>query len=771
MKKTRGVLSGMAAILVLGSLLTACSDLYNENPGSGGENGGTGYVLVNIGVGARTLLPSAGELYYVLTFVDTNSQKVTATLGGSASKTVPLPTGTWDLAVEAYRSPNDLVFVNGIPMPPPAAPPVAQGSESNIVISGSTTTPVTVELEAFQTGSGTLRYSLTYPNSPTVSDIRLSLEKTDGTFSRTIRLPTSTSQTLTGTVSGLDSGFYQLTISLYNFKAAVAGDLVHIYDGLETPAVFTITAADFTECPDLSSLETKLAEAREERAKTAIGADPTMIDPSYYCVDQLSMDALDAAIATAELILADQGAGLTAGDLSAGLTALDTAITDFTTARIVGTYNPGADPDLGLSINGSPETAAGTTLASALEWLRDNNSSITNNDSLTIVIAGNEDLPPWTVGGSTTGAATALTGKSNITLTLRGKGAERLVRLNAPGSLFTVASGLTLVLDQNITLRGRPDNTSSLVRVNTGATLEMKMGSKISGNSSYSDSSGGGVSVGGTFTMQGGEISGNSSYYPYYSNSDSNGGGVYVYGGIFTMYDGEISGNSSSSGSSSSRSGGGVYNGGTFTMNDGEISGNTSSYSGGGVYVYSGGTFVISGGARVHLNNPVYLPTSAFVTLGSLNPGPDPLALVEPAAAPGFIGQPFIKWQGALTGPLPADRFILPPGWSAQADGTLGVNALPLDNPGETATAYLRKGDAHFYRFTPVLYGTYTLTRSGGTDVYIVAAWADGSGVLMTNDNTYTTTSSGFIANKAEDIIIMVYNGSGNYTVHYNASN
>jgi hypothetical protein len=107
----------------------------------------------------------------------------------------------------------------------------------------------------------------------------------------------------------------------------------------------------------------------------------------------------------------------------------------------------------------------------------------------------------------------------------------------------------------------------------------MSGGAKISGNT------GGGVDVSsGSFTMSGGEISG---------NTGGLGGGVYVSSGSFTMSGGEISGNTDSS------SGGGVYvsGGGSFTMSGGEISGNTASsgLSGGGVFVW-GGSFEMSGG-------------------------------------------------------------------------------------------------------------------------------------------------------------------------------
>jgi hypothetical protein len=57
--------------------------------------------------------------------------------------------------------------------------------------------------------------------------------------------------------------------------------------------------------------------------------------------------------------------------------------------------------------------------------------------------------------------------------------------------------------------------------------------------------------------------------------------------GTFTMNGGEITGNNATS-----RGGGVSLNGGTFTMNGGEITGNNATSRGGGVYVDGGlGTF------------------------------------------------------------------------------------------------------------------------------------------------------------------------------------
>jgi hypothetical protein len=212
-------------------------------------------------------------------------------------------------------------------------------------------------------------------------------------------------------------------------------------------------------------------------------------------------------------------------------------------------------------------------LSDGLAWLSKN---AVEGGAYTVTLSGDESVASGTLSYS---------GKT-VSITLLGSSAERTVS----GSLFTVGNGVTLKLGNNITLRGLSGNMSALVRVQSGGTLEMNPGSKISGNinSFLSSPYGGGVYVdGGTFTMNGGEISGNSASSSS-SAFSSHGGGVYVDGGTFTMSGGEISGNSAS------HYGGGVYvSGGTFTMSGGKISGNTSSYGGGVVF---GGTFTMSGG-------------------------------------------------------------------------------------------------------------------------------------------------------------------------------
>jgi hypothetical protein len=205
-------------------------------------------------------------------------------------------------------------------------------------------------------------------------------------------------------------------------------------------------------------------------------------------------------------------------------------------------------------------------------------------------------------------------------------------------------------------------------------------------------------------------------------------------------------------------------------MSGGEIKDNGAAGSafGGGVYV-NGGSFAMSGAAKVNPNNPVYLHDgSKFIGIAdAFTPGTDPVALVQPAPDIGFIGEAFVKLLDGISPPLPADRFTVTSGWTADpVTGILGADALDLDYAGETLSAYLSPGSVHFYRFTPVLSAQYSVTRTGAGGN--AAAWADGQ---AGTDGKGTLASGGTIFNALRDnvdIIIMVYNGEGAYTVKYN---
>ncbi|MDR1586071.1 MAG: InlB B-repeat-containing protein [Treponema sp.] len=217
------------------------------------------------------------------------------------------------------------------------------------------------------------------------------------------------------------------------------------------------------------------------------------------------------------------------------------------------------------------------SLNDALTWI---NANAVEGGEYTITLKSNETIAPKTLSYS---------GK-NVSITIMGNTAERIVSLSSTGPLFDVRSGVTLTLGSNVTLQGLIYNYGPVVQV-SGGTLVMDADSKICGNTTSNTSHGCGVLVisNGTFIMNGGIISGNTSGF-------GDGGGVGLgegSQGTFIMNGGTISGNTSLG------YGGGVYigNTATFTMNSGIISGNTAG-NGGGVYVntFDGGVFIMSGG-------------------------------------------------------------------------------------------------------------------------------------------------------------------------------
>jgi len=214
----------------------------------------------------------------------------------------------------------------------------------------------------------------------------------------------------------------------------------------------------------------------------------------------------------------------------------------------------------------------GIGLVDKMEWLLENAES---GGNYVLEVKADESVPPY--------QRFEYSGRSNITVTLRGSGENRCVTLISNGNLFIVRTGVTLILD-NITLRGRSFNTAPLIHVRAGGALQMNNGALITGNAS-TGSNGGGVWVEGTFVMNGGAFSGNT--------ATLDGGGVVVYG-TFTMSDGIIQSNKTNI-DSRSGNGGGVFVRGTFNMNDGSIYANLAGSSGGGVYV--NGTFNMRDGS------------------------------------------------------------------------------------------------------------------------------------------------------------------------------
>jgi len=241
----------------------------------------------------------------------------------------------------------------------------------------------------------------------------------------------------------------------------------------------------------------------------------------------------------------------------------------------------------GFYRNGGAEKIGDYNLTAALSYIS-NNAAI--GDDYLIALGADESISP---------ANLSYSGKT-VGITLLGYGGERNITLSSNGSMFTINSGVTFTLDENIKLVGRNANNASLIKVNSGGDLIMNGGS-ISANNilntgGYAEGGGVFVASNGTFTMNGGSVSENTAR----GDNGSYGGGVFV-SGTFTMNSGSVSGNSAVANNIyvNPVCGGGVYVSGAFIMHGGTISGNfvqaSTSYdnmfgNGGGVYV-SGGTF------------------------------------------------------------------------------------------------------------------------------------------------------------------------------------
>ena len=225
---------------------------------------------------------------------------------------------------------------------------------------------------------------------------------------------------------------------------------------------------------------------------------------------------------------------------------------------------------------------------------------------------------------------------------------------------ITVSGEVILCLnDHKLDLKGRR------ISVGSGASFTLcdcSTGGVLTGGSD-SARNGGGVYVagGGTFTMTGGSIAGNTA---------AAGGGVYVYkGGTFTMAGGSINNNKATSGG-----GGGVMvNLGTFTLSGGSITGNATNDetygSGGGVCLY--GTFYLSGDSIIQNNTKAGSTDNLYLGWQTIN-------ITGPLGENAHIGvtaenvpRSFISgWSNNMVGENPADYF------SSDGDACgIGLNA------------------------------------------------------------------------------------------------
>ena len=233
-------------------------------------------------------------------------------------------------------------------------------------------------------------------------------------------------------------------------------------------------------------------------------------------------------------------------------------------------------------------TATGGTLQSGNYYLTSDvtlTTNITVAEGTTVTLC----LNGYKLTGTGTDSVITVSDDASFTLTDCRSASEEA---ECQHSYYVAESGLWTFYDGDLP-EAAPDGAET--GVVTGGVI-------TGGNGLY----GGVYADGGTFTMDGGTISGNTAavngggvFIDKYAaftmgngtisgNTAEYGGGVFVHDSEFTMNDGTISGNTAASG------GGVNVDSSTFTMTDGEISGNTATV-GGGVFVFDD-TFTMSGG-------------------------------------------------------------------------------------------------------------------------------------------------------------------------------
>ncbi|MDR3248593.1 MAG: hypothetical protein LBT39_07390 [Treponema sp.] len=255
---------------------------------------------------------------------------------------------------------------------------------------------------------------------------------------------------------------------------------------------------------------------------------------------------------------------------------------------------------------------------------------------------GNPETAQIILKGSLSGTGTlvSITGTAYPPIELCGDSTMRALTVSGSSSrVLNIADGNTVTLGPNLTLQGGTNSEGAGVNVinstfiMTGGIIK---GNQAGGSTGVATAGGGGVCVTtngasnrSTFTMYGGEISGNT--VKGYTNASGNafayGGGVYITTSgdnsrsTFTMYGGKILSNTATSASISNNAfayGGGVCvsprgtgSTGIFEMRGGEISDNTVVCSsstaldingGGGVAIVLStgiamGTFEMTGGS------------------------------------------------------------------------------------------------------------------------------------------------------------------------------
>jgi hypothetical protein len=221
----------LAAALIA---LAACANTLDPPPLK--QEAGTGTVHIVIdgdSAGARTLAPALTITRYTASFVGPGIKDDVNLTGGSGS--VSLAPGEWTITVTAFTGSYD---------------EAGRGSATVTVKSGQTATANITPGPITGGGKkGDFRYSVTIPsvNSATLRLASVASNTAVGGTPIDLKAAAGGSAgNAANTLTGIDAGYYLMHIRLeQGGRYAGRTEVVHIYDGLETAAVYVFTNDDF----------------------------------------------------------------------------------------------------------------------------------------------------------------------------------------------------------------------------------------------------------------------------------------------------------------------------------------------------------------------------------------------------------------------------------------------------------------------------------------------------------------------------------------------
>jgi uncharacterized repeat protein (TIGR02543 family) len=529
---------------------------------------GMGSFSLAVSGASRTLMPETPvlgdfkclELIFRVGNSIAKNEEINNYNGVSPLPTVNLEQGTYSLTINAYKGPGKTNLA-------------ARGELSEITIIAGQNTSASVILKALLTeGEGTFIWNITFPAF--VNEGYIGIKRLGDTG----EMPSDPIDVSTGLTSGsqtLNSGVYNVTFDLSSAQhlSLKWNELVYIYSSLDTV---------FNKVFD----EGYFYNTHHDVTFVFNNGTGTNGTQSVIHGDTVQINNPVKTSSTAYLHLgappAEQPGFVFAGWYSDSACTIPwipgTSVVSNTTlyAKWTGAIDVS-------------EQGGANDVEKAIAYV---NANAAAGAAYTLFVCDNVSIAPHTFSTS-----------QNLTIQGLGAGERTIQYSGAAGSpLFTIDNpSASLTLGENVTLQGATNGTTSLVSVTSG-TLVMEEGSKITGHTNNitgiaNKDHGGGVSVfsGGTFTMTGGEISGNSTG----NSANDNGGGVQVFsGGTFNMSGGTITGNTSSYGGGVSVFGdeNNESERGNFYMSGGEISGNITTKGGGGVCVGENGSFIMNKG-------------------------------------------------------------------------------------------------------------------------------------------------------------------------------